>query len=45
MKKLEDRKSWENGKASMRIENILFSPLFVWLKVKKWKDGKNEFKK
>ena len=28
---------------SKRIENILFSLIFVWLRVEKWKDGKNEF--
>ena len=26
-----------------RIEKISISLFFVWLRVKKWKDGKNEF--
>ena len=35
----------ENGgmMESGRIENILISLIFVWLGVKKWRDGKNEF--
>ena len=32
-------RGWKSG----RIENILFSLLFVWLRVEKWKDRKNEF--
>ena len=31
------------GWKSRSIENILFSLLFVWLGVEKWRDGKNEF--
>ena len=30
---------WKSG----RIENILISLIFVWLGVKKWRDGKSEF--
>ena len=32
---------WKSG----RIEKILFSLLFVWLGVEKWRNGKNEFEK
>ena len=42
VEKWEDRKivgGWKSG----RIEKILFSLLFVWLGVEKWRDGKNEF--
>ena len=31
------------GWKSKRIENILFSLIFIWLGVKKWRNGKNEF--
>ena len=30
---------WKRG----RIEKILISLIFVWLRVKKWRDRKNEF--
>ena len=30
---------WKSG----RIENILISLIFVWLRVEKWRDGKSEF--
>ena len=32
-------KGWKSG----RIKKILISFIFVWLEVKKWKDGKSEF--
>ena len=32
-------KGWKSG----RIKKILISFVFVWLEVKKWKDGKSEF--
>ena len=31
------------GWKSERIENILFSLIFVWLEVGKWRDEKNGF--
>ena len=31
------------GWKSRRIEKIIISLIFVWLGVKKWKDGKSEF--
>ena len=36
---------WKSGRIENggRIEKILISLIFVWLKVKKWRDGKNEF--
>ena len=44
---------WNSGKVrrqkmvgewkSERIENILISPIFVWLGVEKWRDGKSVF--
>ena len=37
--RIENSGRMESG----RIENILISLIFVWLGVKKWKDGKNEF--
>ena len=30
---------WKSG----RIEKILISLIFIWLGVKKWRDGKSEF--
>ena len=30
---------WKSG----RIEKILISLFFIWLGVKKWRDGKSEF--
>ena len=39
---------WKSGKVggwkNRRIEKILFSLLFVWLGVEKWRDEKNGFK-
>ena len=36
---------WKSGRIEKggRIEKILFSLIFVWLGVEKWRDGKNEF--
>ena len=36
---------WKSGriKNGERMENILFSFIFVWLGVKKWRDEKNKF--
>ena len=31
------------GQKSESIKNILISVIFVWLGVKKWRDGKSEF--
>ena len=30
---------WKSG----RIEKILISLIFVWLRMEKWKDGKSKF--
>ena len=36
---------WKSGRIENggRIEKILISLLFVWLEVKKWRNGKSEF--
>ena len=41
---------WKNGRIEndgmiekWEDENILISPISVWLRVEKWKDGKSEF--
>ena len=34
---------WLEGWKSGRIENILIFLIFVWLRLKKWKDEKNKF--
>ena len=44
MEKWKSEKIKNGGeRKSERIENILISFIFVWLGVKKWRDGKNVF--